>query len=53
MKLIEDYNKSLQEIYDHVGFVEDYVVYPISDNTQYFWDCNGETIFFANTKNNQ
>lgn len=29
MKLIENYQKALQDIYDHVGFVEDWVVYPI------------------------
>lgn len=50
MKLLQNYEKALQEIYDHVGFVEDYVIYPINDNTDYFWDCDGETIFFADTK---
>ena len=50
MKLLENYEKALQEIYDHVGFVEDWVIYPINDNTEYFWDCNGETIFFADTE---
>lgn len=50
MKLLENYEKALQEIYDHVGFVEDYIIYPINDNTEYFWDCDGETIFFADTE---
>lgn len=50
MKLLESYEKALQEIYDHVGFVENYVVYPINDNTEYFWDCDGKNIFFADTE---
>ena len=37
MKLIENYNKALEEIYEHVGFVEDYVVYPLCDETESYW----------------
>lgn len=37
MKLIEDYQNSLQAIYDHVGFVEDWVICPIDDKTDVFW----------------
>ena len=40
MSIIENYNKALQEIYEHVGFVEDWVVYPLDDRTEYFWDYN-------------
>lgn len=50
MKLLEDYHNALQAIYDHVGFEEDYVIYPINDNTDYFWDCDGETIEFADSQ---
>ena len=50
MKLIENYNKALQDIYDHVGFVPDWVVCPIMDNTDYFWDYDEETIYFAESK---
>lgn len=37
MNIIEKYNKSLQDIYDHVGFKEDWVVCPLSDDTEYYW----------------
>lgn len=50
MKLIENYNKALQEIYDHVGFVEDYVVYPISDCTEHYWWLSDESIYYGETK---
>ena len=49
MKLLENYNKALQEIYDHVEFVEDWVMYPIDDCTEYFWDCDETTIYFADS----
>jgi len=38
MKLIEDYNDALSKLYEHVGFKEDWVVFPISDCTGYFWN---------------
>jgi len=42
MNEIENYNKALQELYDHVGFKEDVhfgqrVVYPIDDCTSQYW----------------
>jgi hypothetical protein len=36
-KLIEDFSKAKQALYDHVGFREDYVIYPIIDRTEVFW----------------
>ena len=44
MKLIKNYQNALQAIYDHVGFVEDWVVYPIDDQTDSFWEINGESV---------
>lgn len=37
MNIIEKYNKALEDIYNHVGFQEDWVVYPIDDRTHYYW----------------
>lgn len=37
MDLIKKYNIALQEIYDHIGFEEDWVVFPIDDSTEYYW----------------
>lgn len=42
MELIENYNKALQAIYDHVGFTEDWVVYPIDDRTNKYWKILGD-----------
>lgn len=50
MELINNYNNALQEIYSHVGFVEDWVVYPIDNQTDKFWDTDGDTIFYADTE---
>jgi len=50
MAIIENYKKALQEIYDHVGFVEDWVVYPIEDNTEYYWEIDDDEIIYAESK---
>ena len=43
MKIIEKFNSAKQEIYDHVGFIEDWVIYPIDDRTcMYYQILNGE-----------
>lgn len=49
MDLIKNYNESLQKIYDHVGFEEDWVVYPILDNTKYFWNTDGVVVTYASS----
>ncbi len=51
MKLIENYKNSLQAIYDHVGFVEDWVIYPIDDQTDYFWEVIGDSVQWGPTIN--
>ena len=48
-KLIENYNKALNDIYEHVGFVEDWVIYPIDDCLNSFWQEDGETCKFADS----
>lgn len=49
MKLIKNYEDSLQAIYDHVGFKEDWVVAPIDDQTDMFWYYNENSVYFADT----
>ena len=51
MNVLEKYNTARDEFYAHVGFVEDWVVYPIEDETDSFWDVidNGETIKWSET----
>ncbi len=42
MNLLKNYQNALQAIYDHVGFVEDWVIYPIDDCTEKYWAINEE-----------
>ena len=39
-KLVEDYKKALDAIYDHVGFKEDWVICPLDDCTEMFWEID-------------
>lgn len=47
MNLIEQYESAKQALYDHVGFVEDWVVYAIDDRTDMIWRVNGIEVKFA------
>ncbi len=49
MKLLDDYFKLQKEIYDHFGYVEDWVVIPIEDATEMFWmlDEQADRVRFA------
>lgn len=49
MNLIESYEKAKQDLYDHVGFKEDWVVCPIDDQTHCYWQLNGSSVKFAET----
>ena len=49
MELIKNYNNALKNIYAHVGFKEDWVVYPIKDLTNCKWHFVDKT-FFDNKK---
>ena len=41
--LMFDFNKAKQDIYEHVGFKEDWgCLYPIDDRTGYFWKLTYE-----------
>lgn len=49
LELITDYNQALQAIYDHVGFVEDWVVCRIDDKTEMFWSVDNTTVRYSPT----
>jgi hypothetical protein len=51
MKLLDDYLKLQQEIYDYFGYKEDWRVIPIEDSRNSFWklDEYGDEVFFADT----
>lgn len=37
MDIIKEFKDAKQKIYEHVGFKEDWVFYPISDETKHYW----------------
>lgn len=50
-ELLKNYEDAKNALYDHVGFKEDWVVYPISDCTEYLWSIiNKESVRYAKTK---
>lgn len=49
-ELIEQYNKAKKDLFDHVGFVPDWVVCPVDDCTGYYWRYDGSTVTYAEAK---
>jgi len=49
MDLIESFNIAKQALYDHVGFVEDWVIYAVEDRTDMLWQIDNYEIKFAKT----
>ena len=41
MKLLDDYNKLRENLFEYFGYVEDWCVYPLDDATMYYWYING------------
>lgn len=53
MKLFDEYFKLQKEIFDHFGYVEDWVVIPLDDAREYYWTIeDGDTgsVRFAESK---
>jgi hypothetical protein len=49
MEIMTNFNAAIKALYDHVGFVEDYVVCPIDDCTDCFWSTDGVSVKYAKT----
>ena len=50
MEIIKVFNKALQDLYDHVGFKEDWVIYPVDDRTEMYWKIvNLNEVKYADT----
>ena len=47
MNIINNYQKALQDIYDHVGFKEDWVIAPLDDCTETYWNIIGDSLKYA------
>ena len=62
MKLLDQYEDSLQSIHDYFGYKEDWAVIPIEDRREYYWyhkpdnesqpEIWGGTVTFSNDRNN-
>lgn len=54
MKLLDNFDKAKQELYDHVGFVEDWVTYPIDNRFNMYWSIstNNKKVRYAETLEN-
>lgn len=50
MELVKNYENASQAIYDHAGFQEDWVIAPINDCTELFWNTDGETVHYAESE---
>lgn len=53
LEIVNKYNESLHALYDHVGFKEDWVICPIDDCTEMYWDLFGDPaqeVHFAKTE---
>lgn len=49
MDIIDSFFHAKQAIYDHVGFKEDYVFYPIDDCREMYWALDNGSIKHAET----
>lgn len=51
MSVMTDYIKARDALYKHVGFQEDWVIYPIEDNTEMYWDYEkNNSVRYAETE---
>jgi len=41
LAIIDQYNAAKQAIFDHVGYVENWVVIPLNDDREMFWRLEG------------
>lgn len=46
-QIIQQYEEAKQALYDHVGFVEDWVVYAIDDQTDMWWEIDNGVVRYA------
>lgn len=50
-QLLQTYNRALEALYAHVGFIEDWVVFPIEDRSEMYWQIiDSEVVRWAGTK---
>lgn len=47
MELLKEYFKLQKEIHDHFGYVEDWVVIPLDDQTDMYWKLLEHEVYYA------
>jgi len=47
MSVFKNYMEAKQKLFDHVGFVPDWVEFPIEDNTEMFWYVTDDEVTYA------
>jgi hypothetical protein len=50
MKLLDNYNKALEAIYEYFGYKEDWEAYPIDDAREYWWLIDHNHVIFFDSK---
>lgn len=55
MKLLKDYDKLKQKIYDYFGYLEEWHVYPIDDMTDFYWQVGDDhrIVYFDDAEFNE
>lgn len=49
MNIVDKFNEARRELFEHVGFVEGWVIYPVSCHSDSFWRVEGENIKYADS----
>ena len=47
--IIDNYFKAQQDLYDHVGFTEDWVIYPIASEINSYWYIDNGDVHYADS----
>lgn len=49
MNIVDNFFNAKQAIYNHVGFIEDFVFYPLDDCTGMYWQEDGKIVKYVET----
>lgn len=50
MNIVEKYEKAKQELYNHIGFKEDWVVFPLINCIESYWDYDKYSVYYSDVK---
>lgn len=49
-KIIEKYQSALDSIYEHVGFKEDWAIFPLDPQMEMFWKMDDDKVYYAESE---